>query len=103
MPIAARSQINSCSGPASCDCNSFCDRGRRRLVSSNLPASPPRTRRRLIPALFAGALLLSSQGDAQTLPAADEIFNDAVLHEIRLYVHPRDWASLKSNFQLDDY
>jgi spore coat protein CotH len=47
-------------------------------------------------------LLLSCTADAQTL-TADEIFNDAVVHDIRLVVHPRDWAALRANFQLDDY
>jgi hypothetical protein len=48
------------------------------------------------------ALLLWSQLEAQTL-TADDIFNDAVVHEIRLQINPRDWAELKANFQLNDY
>jgi hypothetical protein len=48
------------------------------------------------PALWAGV------ADAQT-PTADDLFDDNVLHEIRLVLNPRDWASLKENFQLNDY
>lgn len=52
--------------------------------------------------LLALVVVLSSSGRA-IAQTADDLFNDAVVHEIRLFVHPRDWASLKANFQLDDY
>jgi len=52
--------------------------------------------------LVLAALVLFSNVDAQTL-TDDDLFNDAVLHEILLYVHPRDWAALKANYQLNDY
>ena len=61
----------------------------------------PHMLHRLLRALPAFTLLLVSSVDAQTL-TADDLFNDAVLHEIRLYVHPRDWAALKANYLLDD-
>ena len=40
---------------------------------------------------------------AAAAQAVDSVFTDTVVHDIGLAVHPRDWASLKSNFQLDDY
>jgi spore coat protein H len=64
--------------------------------------SPGRRHRLLRAASALAALLLFSNADAQTL-TADDLFNDGVLHEIRLSVHPRDWASLKSNYLLDEY
>lgn len=53
--------------------------------------------------LIALALLVLTPPAAAAQATADDVFNDAVLHDIRLFVHPRDWASLKANFQLDDY
>lgn len=47
-------------------------------------------------------LVMSSSATGQTL-TADDLFNDAVVHEIRLSVHARDWESLRVNFLLDDY
>lgn len=57
---------------------------------------------RLLASTALAVLLLSPNVEAQTL-SADDLFNDAVVHEIRLSVHPRDWATLKANYQLDDY
>jgi spore coat protein CotH len=34
---------------------------------------------------------------------AEDLFNSHVLREIRIDVHPRDWAALRQNFQLDTY
>ena len=56
----------------------------------------------ILPAAAMIAVLVRPDLTAQTL-TADDLFNDAVLHEIRLYVHPRDWAELKANFLLDTY
>jgi spore coat protein CotH len=39
-------------------------------------------------------------GQPQT---ADDLFNDSVVHDIRLEVHPRDWATLKLNFEENTY
>ncbi|MGH9257407.1 MAG: CotH kinase family protein [Vicinamibacterales bacterium] len=61
------------------------------LVLAPAPGPPGRT-----PALWGGV------AGAQT-PTADDLFDDSVLHEIRLVINPRDWASLKENFQLNDY
>jgi spore coat protein CotH len=38
------------------------------------------------------------------LPAAttDDLFNDAILHEVRLTLDPNDWQSLKDNYLTDD-
>jgi spore coat protein CotH len=42
---------------------------------------------------------------AGALPAvtSDDLFNDAVLHEIRLTVDPSDWRTLKENYLTNDY
>jgi spore coat protein CotH len=55
----------------------------------------------IVPTLLA-VLLLSSSASGQT-PSADDLFNDAVIHDIRLSVHPRDWSLLRTNFLLNDY
>jgi spore coat protein CotH len=34
---------------------------------------------------------------------AEDLFNSQVLQEIRIDVHPKDWAALRQNFQLDTY
>jgi spore coat protein H len=70
-------------------------------VLTRLLVSPAPNR---LPSAWAAlaAVLLFSNADAQTV-SADDVFNDAVVHEIRLSVHPRDWAALKANFQLNDY
>src|SRR5262245_26140829 len=47
------------------------------------------------------ALLLGVSG-AQAQTAAD-FFNDNVLHEIRLYMHPADWAKLRENYRENTY
>ncbi|HZM59993.1 MAG TPA: CotH kinase family protein [Vicinamibacterales bacterium] len=64
--------------------------------------SPHRLLWRLLMSVALGALLPGSSADAQTL-TADDLFNDGVLHEVRLYVYPRDWETLKANFQLNDH
>lgn len=48
-------------------------------------------------------VLWGGRAAAQTTPTADDLFDDGVLHEIRLILNPRDWESLKANFQLNDY
>jgi len=48
-------------------------------------------------------LCVATAAGAQTPPTADDLFDDGVLHEIRLTMNPRDWESLKANFQLNDY
>jgi spore coat protein CotH len=49
----------------------------------------------------ATAVPARSQGAAPLNAAA--LFDDRVLHEIRLTVNPRDWADLKASFQLNTY
>jgi spore coat protein H len=66
------------------------------------PVSPNRLRLWWPASFVLAGLLLLPQIEAQTL-TADDIFNDAVVHEIRLQINPRDWAALKANFQLNDY
>jgi spore coat protein CotH len=63
-----------------------------------------RSLRRLIDAAVAIAAVLCavSIATAQT-PTADTLFDDGVVHEIRLTMNARDWESLKANFQLNDY
>jgi uncharacterized protein (TIGR03437 family) len=39
---------------------------------------------------------------AQT-PTANDFFDDSVLHEIRLGMHPSDWTRLRRDFQSNDY
>lgn len=34
---------------------------------------------------------------------ADPFFDDTVLHEVRLAINSKDWATLKENFQANDY
>ena len=67
-----------------------------------LPAASPSSRRFGVAGAIAVVLLWSSSAAGQTL-TADDLFDDTVVQEIRLFVHPRDWASLRTNFQLDDY
>lgn len=47
--------------------------------------------------LVAAVALLAMQipGHAQT---SDDLFDDGTAHEIRLYVHPSDWARLRANY-----
>lgn len=63
--------------------------------------SPP-LRRLIVPAALA-LLVLARPAAPQTAPTADQIFDDGVLHEVRLTMNPRDWEALKANFQLNDY
>ena len=49
------------------------------------------------------AILVMASSAAGQAPTADDLFNDAVVHEIRLSVHPRDWDLLRTNFLLNDY
>jgi hypothetical protein len=49
-----------------------------------------------------GVLWLVCPAAAQA-PTPDDLFNDAVLHDIELMMNPRDWEALKANFQLNDY
>jgi spore coat protein H len=69
-----------------------------RVLASGFP--PSRCFR--VAGAIAAVLLWSSSAAGQAL-TADDLFNDTVVQEIRLFVHPRDWASLKANFQVDDY
>ncbi len=50
---------------------------------------------------FVGFLLIA----AGVLPAAttDDLFNDDVLHEVRLTLDPSDWRTLKVNYLTDTY
>jgi len=48
-------------------------------------------------------MCIAANAIAQVAPTADDLFDDGVVHEIRLTMNPRDWESLKANFQLNDY
>ena len=39
----------------------------------------------------------------QPPPRVDDLFDDRIVHEIRLTLNPRDWNELKASFQLNDY
>ncbi|MBI4475425.1 MAG: CotH kinase family protein, partial [Acidobacteria bacterium] len=45
------------------------------------------------------ALAAGTQAQTPILLTSDDLFNDRVLHEIRLYAHPTDWATLRARFQ----
>jgi spore coat protein CotH len=45
-------------------------------------------------------ILLSAASFGNTV---DDFFNDAELHEIRLFIHPSDWQRLKDNFESNEY
>lgn len=52
------------------------------------------------------ALLAASSpaaGQASSEPTADDLFEDSVVHEMRLVVNSRDWAALKENFTENTY
>ena len=49
----------------------------------------------LAPTWLLGALLWVQPVPGQT---AEDFFDDTVLHEIRLWVHPADWERLKTNY-----
>jgi len=53
-----------------------------------------------IPALALVVLLIRPGAGAQT---AEDLFDDRVLHEIRLVAHPSDWQRLRANFQENTY
>jgi len=65
---------------------------------------PPafRSLRCVVP-IIVGLLCSAAPAAAQAPTAADALFDDSVLHEIRLTMNPRDWEALKANFQLNDY
>ena len=44
--------------------------------------------------------MIAASAIAQT---PDDLFNPEVLHEIRLFADPRDWASLRINYELNTY
>src|SRR5688500_2490846 len=46
------------------------------------------------------ALVLSVVALAQT---SDSFFDDSIVQEIRLYVHPSDWRALRDNYLQDTY
>jgi spore coat protein CotH len=42
-------------------------------------------------------------GAAATAHAADPMFNQAVLHEVRIVIDPADWQALRDNFRTNQY
>ncbi len=60
---------------------------------------------RLGAAAFLGLLALAPSivAQAPAEPTADNLFDDATLHEIRLVIHSADWQKLKRNFQENWY
>jgi spore coat protein CotH len=65
-----------------------------------MPLTVRRTARLILIAAFTCG---TSTAIAQVGPTADDLFDDAVVQEIRLTMNRRDWESLKANFQLNDY
>jgi hypothetical protein len=66
--------------------------------------SVPRKCRRLLFQCVVAVALSPCPGFAQTtVITADDFFDDSVVHDIQLTIHPRDWRELKSNFQLNLY
>jgi spore coat protein CotH len=56
--------------------------------------------------MTAAALALTVAAAGAQAPAALDaaaLFDDRQLHEIRLVLHPRDWADLRASFQLNTY
>jgi len=49
------------------------------------------------------ALLASLAAAAACAQTADDLFDDAILHEIRLVINPSDWERLRINFREDAY
>src|SRR5262245_23869388 len=43
---------------------------------------------------------VATSGQAQTVA---DLFNDTVLHEVRITMSPADWQTLKAKYLLDDY
>ena len=58
---------------------------------------------RYLPRTILVLLCLAPAAVAQVTPTADALFDDSVLHDIRLTMNSRDWEALKANFQLNDY
>ena len=61
--------------------------------------------RRWIRLLVSAAAVIAwaRPGAAQPSDAADGLFNDQVLHEIRLYVNTKDWALLQAHWEDDTH
>ncbi len=55
---------------------------------------------KLQPALLLAALAALHPALAQT---ADELFDDRVLHDVHLYIHPSDWRALKLHYTENTY
>ena len=58
---------------------------------------------RFAPLVLVAVLCLATTAAAQAPASADVLFDDTLLHEIRLTMNSRDWEALKANFQLNDY
>jgi len=59
--------------------------------------------KRIYTALVGVVLFVGVVGRASAQDPTDALFNDAVVHEIKLTVSSRDWESLKDNFQENTY
>ena len=56
------------------------------------------------PAVFAAVVLLLALAAAPSGAQTDSaLFDDAVLHEVRLHMHPADWQSLRDRYLEDTY
>ena len=49
------------------------------------------------------ALYVVCSGDLAHAQTAEDFFNDQVLHEVRFYMHPNDWTTLKNNYGENTY
>ena len=52
--------------------------------------------------ILAVALVIAAAG-AVAAQTADDLFDDSVLHDVRLHVHSDDWARLKADFSENTY
>src|SRR5687768_2530618 len=48
-------------------------------------------------------LIMLSVASSLSAQTSEDFFNDAILHEIRLDIHPSDWQILRTNFLSNDY
>src|SRR3990172_11303240 len=49
------------------------------------------------------AALLLAMGSPAAAQTSDKLFDNSVLHEIRLTINPADWSQLKANFRESTY
>jgi spore coat protein CotH len=53
--------------------------------------------------LLSYIVLLAVSGGGLLAQTAADFFDPSVLHEIKIYMHPNDWATLRENYHLNTY